>query len=91
MVAQLKRGGSRLATIPKHVLWLEYGCGRNAPVRVSHLLASDNPPEAVADVVERVRCSQCGVRGAKDFRIVFDPDNGGSFNAMRGAQQQRDD
>ena len=90
MVTQLKRGGTRLTTIPQHVIWMECGCGRNAPVRVSHLLACDNPPETVTDVVERVRCSGCGVRGAKDFRIVYNPEGGAAFNAMRGSEQRQD-
>ena len=91
MVSQLKRGGTRLTTIPQHVIWMECACARNAPVRVSHLLASDKPPDTVADVVERVRCSGCGAKGAKDFRIVYNPDDGAAFNAMRGSEQRKDD
>ena len=45
--------------------------------------------DTVADVVERVRCSGCGVKGAKHFRIVYDPPNGSSFEAMGGAEQKR--
>ncbi len=91
MTAHLKRGGTRLTTITNHQIWIECSCGRDAPVRVSDVLAGSNPPETVADVVTRVRCSQCGVTGAKDFRIVYNPAGGAAFNAMRGAEQKRED
>jgi hypothetical protein len=91
MAVQIKRGGTRLTTIRNHVIWMECACGRAAPVRVADLLAAKTPPETVAEVVERVRCSGCGVKSAKDFRIVYEPAGEGAFNAMRGAAQHRDD
>jgi len=91
MAVQIKRGGTRLTTIPNHAIWIECACGRAAPVRVADLLAKETPPETVADVVARVRCSRCGVKAAKDFRIVYEPAGQGAFNAMRGAAQHRDD
>ena len=91
MTAQLKRGGTRLKTITSHQIWIDCACGRSAPVRVSDVLAGPNPPETVADVVTRVRCSGCGATGAKSYSIVYNPDTGAAFNAMRGAEQRRDD
>lgn len=90
MAAQIKRGGTRLTTIPNHAIWMECACGRAAPVRVANLLATDKPPMTVADVVARVRCSRCGVKGTKDFRIIYEPAGDGAWNAMRGAAQKRD-
>ena len=75
MTVQLKRGGTKLTAIPNHAIWLECNCGRSASVRVAALLSSDKPPKTVADVVTRVRCSQCGVKGAKDYRQHRRPDN----------------
>jgi len=57
---------------------------------VATLLSSDKPPKTVADVVARVRCSRCGVKGAKDFRIVYQPASDGAWNAMQGADQRKD-
>jgi hypothetical protein len=91
MVAQLKRGGTRLTTITSHVIWLECICGRNAPVRVTDLLASTKPPETVADVAERVRCKRCAAKGAKNYWIVYAPATDGAFDAMRGAEQRKDE
>lgn len=89
-MAQIKRGGTRLSTLPQHVLWLECRCGRNAPVRVSALLAMDEPPAIVADAVARVRCSHCGQRNVKHYRIVYNPDDGSAFEAMRGSEHGQD-
>ena len=91
MAVQIKRGGTRLTTIPNHAIWMECACGRAAPVRVADLLATDKPPVTVAEVIERVRCSGCGVRGAKDYRIVYEPAGDGAFSAMQGAAQHRDE
>lgn len=91
MVAQIERGGTRLTTIPNHAIWMECACGRAAPVCIASLLATGKPPITVADVVARVRCSRCGVKGASEFRIVYMPAGDSAFNAMRGAAQDRDD
>ena len=90
MTVQLKRGGTKLTAIPNHAIWLECACGRSASVHVAGLLASDKPPRTVADVVARVRCRRCGVKGAKDFRIVYQPASDGAWNAMQGAEQRKD-
>ena len=90
MTVQLKRGGTKLTAIPNHAIWLECNCGRSASVRVAALLSSDKPPKTVADVVTRVRCSRCGVKGAKDFRIVYQPASDGAWTAMQGAEQRKD-
>ncbi|WP_186766256.1 hypothetical protein [Falsiphaeobacter marinintestinus] len=58
---------------------------------MTDLLDADNPPETVADFVDRVRCSQCGAKGITEYRIVYQPADDGAFDAMRGAEQRRDD
>ena len=59
--------------------------------RVGGLHSISEPPATVADAVARVSCSRCGQRIVKDYRIVYNPEGGAAFYAMRDAEQRRDD
>jgi hypothetical protein len=83
----LKRGGTRLSSITQHTIWVECACGRAAPLVVADLLALPNPPETVADAVSRARCGSCGAHNVKEYRISYE---GGSWGALRGAEQGRE-
>ncbi|MCB1340792.1 MAG: hypothetical protein KDK24_06965 [Pseudooceanicola sp.] len=81
----LDRGGTRLATIAHHTLWLDCTCGRSAPLAVRDLLGRAELV-TVADVVARARCAACWARRVKAVTISFE---GGSAEAMRGALATR--
>lgn len=80
----LKRGGTRLVTIPKHQLFVECLCGHSGPVGVAQLIERFGERATVAFAVEKMRCSVCGARQVKDYRIAY---QGGSWAALRGAEQ----
>lgn len=81
----LKRGGTRLSTIPNHSLWVWCACGHSAGVSIAQILKIDNPPETVDGTVQAMRCSRCRTQSIKDYRIVYE---GGSWCAMQGADTQ---
>lgn len=80
----IKRGGTRLGTIPNHTLWVWCACGHNGGVPVASILAAPKPPETVADAVAAMRCTRCRARSIKDYVITF---QGGSADAMQGARR----
>lgn len=79
----LKRGGTRLATIPQHTLWVWCQCGHNAGITVASLLALSKPSLTVGEVVQTLRCSRCRVQMIKDYVITY---SGGSWDALQGAR-----
>lgn len=81
----LKRGGTRLSTIPNHTLWVWCACGHRAGVEVARILDRDHPPETVGQVIEAMRCSRCRCQSIKDYRITYE---GGSWGAMQGADSR---
>lgn len=80
----LKSGGTTLATIPKHTIWVLCVCGHAGSVLIKDLLARPKPPETVADVIANARCAQCGSKSVKEYRLSYE---GASQQAMQGAEQ----
>jgi len=80
----LKRGGTKLGIIPKHDIYAEGQCGHGRSVSVASLIERLGEGATVAQAVEKMRCSQCGARQVKEFRIIY---VGGSWEALRGAEQ----
>ncbi|GAB5486118.1 MAG: hypothetical protein Pars93KO_25520 [Parasphingorhabdus sp.] len=81
----LKRGGTRLSTIPNHTLWVWCACGHHAGVEVARILDRENPPETVGQTVQAMRCSSCRSQSIKDYRITYE---GGSWGALEGADNR---
>lgn len=65
---------------------MECLCEHSGPVDVSKLIERFGDRATVAQAVEKLRCTQCGARQIKDYRIVY---QGGSLGALRGAEQTR--
>lgn len=66
----LKRGGTKLSIISTNRLFLICSCGHSQSVLVSDLIERVGSAATVGDVVSRLRCSKCGVRGVKEYRIT---------------------
>lgn len=79
-----KQGGTRLQTIPKHLIFVECGCGHKRPVPVPALISKWGDQISVAEVINRLRCTQCGMKQIREYRIIYE---GGSRDALRGAEQ----
>lgn len=86
MRPKLNSGGTTLATIAKHVVWVDCACGRAGRVLISEVLARPNPPKTVGELVAKARCRACGAAVPTGYRIVYE---GASEGAMRGAEQGR--
>jgi hypothetical protein len=78
----LKRGGTKLQTVPNHTIHIECACGHTAGVTVAALIVRLGAAATVADAVGRVRCSRCGAKSVKTYRLTY---AGGSYDAMLGA------
>jgi hypothetical protein len=85
MADGLKRGGTRLSTIPRHTLWVWCQCGHNGGVTVSSLLDRPNVPKTVGELVAVMRCSRCKRQTIKDYVITY---SGGSWEALQGTRKQ---
>jgi len=65
-------GGTLLASIPKHHLYVECTCGHRGDVPISTLAEKLGPGGTVGQAVEAVKCSKCrGVGQVSDYRIIF--------------------
>ncbi|WP_127111997.1 hypothetical protein [Shimia sediminis] len=84
----LKRGGTHLATIPKHLIWIECACGHTSSVPIADVLKTTSLL-TVADVIDRAKCLRCFTRNVKEFRLVYQPN--GVVRAMEGAEQGKPD
>lgn len=84
----LKRGGTRLGVIPKHHLYVECGtpgCEHSAMISVAVLIERCGDRATVGDVLDKMECTRCKQKNVKEVRIIYE---GGSLEAMRGAEQR---
>jgi len=80
----LKRGGTRLSVIHRHLIWVECACGHTAPVWVADIIAEWGDDITVGETGDQMRCSSCRLKQIQEYRITYP---GGSMEAMRGAEQ----
>lgn len=57
-----------LDQIPEHIVWLEFECGRDQPLRASDAIAAGC--KTADDVVARYRCKECRAIVWR-FRLVY--------------------
>jgi len=81
----LKRGGTRLSTIPQHTLWVWCACGHRSGVKVARILDREHSPETVGQAIQTMRCSRCLTQSIKDYRITYE---GGSWGALQGGDNR---
>ncbi len=79
-----KQGGTRLATIPKHQIFVECACGHKCPVPVPVLIERWGDLITVGEAIGKLRCSHCGLKQISEYRLIY---QGGSWAAMQGAEQ----
>ncbi len=84
MRPKLNTGGTTLATIDKHAVWIDCACGRAGKILIAEVLARPNPPRTVGELVEKARCRACGQVAPTTYSIVYE---GAGEDAMRGAEQ----
>jgi hypothetical protein len=81
---KLNSGGTTLATISKHAVWVDCECGRAGRILIAEVLARPNPPKTVGELVAKARCRACGRVAPTGYSIVYE---GAGLDAMRGAEQ----
>lgn len=65
-------GGTLLASVPKHHLYLECSCGHRGDVAISTLIERLKPDATFGQAVKAVKCSNCrGVGKVREYRLIF--------------------
>ena len=58
-----------LQTVQQHHISFHCDCGHGALVSVKELLDRLKPDTTVHQVADNARCTKCGTKGRKDFRL----------------------
>lgn len=81
----LKRGGTKLSVLDKHMLYVMCGCGHADSVWVAEIINKLGDQVTVGFAIDKMRCSKCRTKNVKEYRITYP---GGSADAMRSAEQR---
>ena len=62
---------TQLKTISNNHMSLLCRCGHSKLVSVKELIGKLSPTTTIYEVAKKAKCSQCGTKGAVDFRLHY--------------------